>query len=147
MVERLTVRQAGARLGVSPTTIRRMIAAGELRAEREHRPQGARWIVLLDTETDAPHHAPSRAGGTSLVTNVLVTDLRQRVAFLERLTEHQAGQISELIRRVPELPAAGQPPTPDVPAVVARAESDSVAADRVVAATRTVRRSWWRWWR
>jgi len=105
MVERLTVRQAGTRLGVSPTTVRRMIAVGELQAEREIRPQGARWIVLFGTDADAPLHAPNRARGTSLVTNAVVSDLRERVAFLEQLTAQQANQISELIRRLPELSA------------------------------------------
>ena len=105
MVERLTVRQAGTRLGVSPTTVRRMIAVGELQAEREIRPQGARWIVLFSTERDAPAHEPNRASGTSLVTNAVVSDLRERVAFLEQLTAQQANQISALIRRLPELSA------------------------------------------
>ena len=110
-MERLTVRQAGARLGVSPTTIRRMIAAGELQAAREIRPQGARWIVLFGTDADAPSHAPNRASGTSLVTNAMVSDLRERVAFLEQLTAQQANQISELIRRLPALPAGTVVPT------------------------------------
>lgn len=146
-MERLTVRQAGARLAVSPTTIRRMIAAGELRAEREERPQGARWIVMLPAASDAPHHAPPRTGDTSLVTNALVSDLRDRVAFLERLTEHQAGQISELIRRVPELPAGTVVPTPDTPTAAARRESDEVPSTQDSAPTRQPRRRWWRWWR
>ena len=52
-LERLTVRQAAQRLGVSPATVRRRIEAGELDAEREIRPQGSRYIVLLDNATAA----------------------------------------------------------------------------------------------
>lgn len=43
-----TVKEAAEQLGVSTETIRRMIRAGKLRAERVHRPQGSAFVVLLD---------------------------------------------------------------------------------------------------
>ena len=63
-VERLTTSDAARRLGVSPSTVRRRIATGHLRAERDPRPQGMRYIVLLDpiaatpaVELGSPHAA------------------------------------------------------------------------------------------
>ena len=65
-VERLTTSDAARRLGVSPSTVRRRIATGHLRAETHPRPQGVRYVVLWDlpttapgTEVDSPQHAES----------------------------------------------------------------------------------------
>jgi excisionase family DNA binding protein len=49
VVERVTTEEAAQRLGISVATVRRRIAAGALRAEQEQRPQGTRWLVLLDS--------------------------------------------------------------------------------------------------
>jgi excisionase family DNA binding protein len=46
-----TVREAADELGVSTETIRRMIRAGRLRAERVHRPQGTAFLVELPAAT------------------------------------------------------------------------------------------------
>ena len=61
-LERVTVREAARRLGVSVATVRRRIAAGELDAETEERPQGTRFLVLLDD--DAAEREKSRAQAT-----------------------------------------------------------------------------------
>jgi excisionase family DNA binding protein len=44
---RASVLEAAAILGVSPTTVRRMVRAGTLQAERVLRPQGHMFVVLL----------------------------------------------------------------------------------------------------
>ena len=59
MIERLSTRETARRLGISVATVRRKIAAGELHAVREQRPQGERWLVLFDTSVDASRYAPS----------------------------------------------------------------------------------------
>ena len=57
-----TVREAADVLGVSTETIRRMIRAGKLRAERVHRPQGTAFLVELP---DATGHAAEDATDTA----------------------------------------------------------------------------------
>ena len=64
-VLRCTVNEAARYLGLSASTIRRRIAAGALKADREVRPQGSLWLVHLpDTPSDvrkknvAPEDAP-----------------------------------------------------------------------------------------
>jgi excisionase family DNA binding protein len=49
--QRASVLDAARMLGVSPTTIRRMVRAGTLRAERVLRPQGHTFVVLVPTDS------------------------------------------------------------------------------------------------
>jgi excisionase family DNA binding protein len=48
--QRTSVLEAARLLGVSPTTVRRMVRAGTLRAERVLRPQGHTFVVLVPTD-------------------------------------------------------------------------------------------------
>ena len=90
MIERLSTQEAARRLGISPATVRRKIAAGELQAEREARPQGARWWVLLDSAHAAlPGSTPrvTSAHGTREALSVAletIADLRKRLDEAER---------------------------------------------------------------
>jgi len=49
--QRASVLDAARILGVSPTTVRRMVRAGTLRAERVLRPQGHTFVVLVPTDS------------------------------------------------------------------------------------------------
>src|SRR5215213_5280058 len=57
-MERVTLQEAAARLGVGITTARRWVRSGRLQAIREETPQGHIWRVLLPAA--APEAAPSR---------------------------------------------------------------------------------------
>jgi len=124
MVERLTTRAAAARLGVSAATIRRMIQAGELHAEREVRPQGSRWYVLLDGAADTSRHASERAHGTSLepdawrVALETIADLRRRLDAAEQAQSELRQLLAGALRQLPAgPPAPSEPvsPTGDTP--------------------------------
>jgi hypothetical protein len=56
----VTVEQAAAILGVSPSTVHRRIRSGVLKAEQAQRPQGTVWLVHLpaDTVTATAHLSP-----------------------------------------------------------------------------------------
>ena len=56
-----TLREGAATLGISLNTLRRRIAAGQIRAERVERPQGFMWQVYLD---GAVEPSQDRANGT-----------------------------------------------------------------------------------
>ena len=134
MVERLTTRAAAARLGVSTATIRRMIQAGELRAEREVRAQGTRWIVLFDTARDASAVASARAHGTSPEPDALrvavetIADLRRRLDAAESAQAELRQLLAGALR---QLPAGSTVPTPSEP-----------AEPPETSATRSPRRGW-----
>ena len=50
MEERLPIKEAAERLGVSPDTIRRRMKKGELVGEKEPTPQGYEWRIILPRE-------------------------------------------------------------------------------------------------
>lgn len=92
--ERVPIKEAAERLGVSPDTIRRRLKAGELTGEREKTAQGFIWRVELpleaasgETEAETPS-APTAAPSDT----VELARLRERVSGLERLTDELTGE-------------------------------------------------------
>ncbi len=61
-LEPISTAEAAQRLGVTSTTIRRMIASGRLQAVTEPRPQGARFRTSSGTTAAASASPPSGAG-------------------------------------------------------------------------------------
>ena len=78
--QRASVLDAARLLGVSPTTVRRMVRAGTLQAERVERPQGHTFVVLVPTSSQP-------AASSS-----------QRVATEARTEQPQAEAMVSLIR-------------------------------------------------
>ncbi len=90
MEERLPIKEAAERLGVSADTIRRRMKKGELVGEKEPTPQGYEWRILLPVEeADEPRLLEGAAETVGdLVGDVVeLAQLRERVAGLERLTD------------------------------------------------------------
>jgi len=104
MAERVTIRDAAARLGVSADTIRRRLRAGTLAGERVSTPQGHRWVVLFPVTLEPPPVADQ--GKTATFADPAKTQpggevapgadvaelatLRERVAGLERFSAELA---------------------------------------------------------
>jgi hypothetical protein len=84
MTERLGIKTAAERLGVSSDTIRRRLVRGELPGEREPTPQGYRWVVLLPGTTERTPAPPGAGSPADAAT------LRERCAGLERLSAELA---------------------------------------------------------
>jgi hypothetical protein len=87
--ERVPIRDAAQRLGISTDTVRRRLKSGELNGERQETPQGFIWLVELpeivarvidsDVDTGVPVHSPNELEREEEVI------LRERVTGLERL--------------------------------------------------------------
>jgi hypothetical protein len=58
--ERISTTEAARRLGVSGTTVRRMVRAGKLHAETAERAQGAYLVVLWDRESEEAPETTTR---------------------------------------------------------------------------------------
>lgn len=91
----MPLTQAAKALGVSPTTVRRRVADGQLAGQRQPHRGGFRWLVLVpteDSERDAGFEPPPPAGPPA----------DRRVAVRDALTEVRATEESlrELAARV-----------------------------------------------
>jgi hypothetical protein len=104
------VSRAAVLLGISHEAVRKRIRRGSLRAYK----RDGVWYVVLPAARDGGTSHSQDAARDAVPDSVpdggqdaLIEQLRGEVAFLRSLTEHQAGVIAELSRRVPQLPAAG----------------------------------------
>lgn len=84
--ERVPIRDAAQRLGVSPDTVRRHLKSGEMTGERQKTPQGFIWLVDVPRAPSGAEDAgelPQPAGRPELSEEQAI--LLERVAGLERL--------------------------------------------------------------
>jgi excisionase family DNA binding protein len=108
---RASVLEAAALLGVSPTTVRRMVRAGTLQAERVLRPQGHTFVVLVPTSSQpaasssqqvsaaARTEQPRADAMMSLIQTTIAAvlgPLMVEQAALRQAGERQAGEIAGL---------------------------------------------------
>ena len=103
----VTLPEAARLLGVSESTVRRMVKAGRLEADRVERSQGHLWLVKVPSpSTPGATHPPtvsavegSNPPGSEAMATWLATMLAPVVAALERsqaIVREQAEQIGEL---------------------------------------------------
>jgi hypothetical protein len=114
-----TLREAAAELGISLNTLRRRISAGQIDAERVHRPQGHVWQVYLHRAATQEHRSnvtvqqdgatvqqpasvpPAAEAMVSLIQTTIGTILGPLVAeqsALRQTVERQAERVAELER-------------------------------------------------
>lgn len=128
-------REAAARLGVSPSTVERLIRRGELVAERVERPGGSRLLVRFERPQEPPQAASDDAGATE---SEAASEPPQ--AAPEALTA-ALGSIGALASRVAELGAENAA----LSERVGRAEVERDLLRAEVARLRTqAERRWWR---
>ena len=118
--QRASVLEAARILGVSPTTVRRMVRAGTLRAERVLRPQGHTFVVLVPTDsqpaasssqqvsaearTEVPPSEQFASLAAAILTPVLAPILAE-MAAVRQSSERKDDIIRELERENGELHA------------------------------------------
>lgn len=100
------ISEAARLLGVSADTVKRRIAAGQLRSRQEQRPQGYRWLVevpdeaILEPEEAAEEHVESDKR-TSETTALAV--YRAEIARLEETVHLMMEELDVRRREVAEL--------------------------------------------
>ncbi len=106
----ITVQEAARRLGVKDDAIRKRIQRGTLRSEKD--PEDGRVYVYLDTAQDAAYDTTEDVSQDGLLTD----ELRDRIAYLERMLDQEREARTEerrrhdtlmatLMQRLPELEA------------------------------------------
>jgi len=99
-----TLPEAARLLGVSESTVRRMVKAGKLESERVLRPQGHVWMVMValpSTATPAGSRQPSTkegdhpSGGDALATwtRSVLEPLMAELSLMRQSNERQAQQL------------------------------------------------------
>jgi len=99
VTERVTIREAAERLGVSPDTIRRRISKGQLEAAQEPRPQGFVWMVELPRPKAKRRRSSSRRPPRSkgpTPAELEAKHLQEKVDMLTTELESRRREISEL---------------------------------------------------
>ncbi len=144
--ERLTLRQAAARFGVSESAIRKRVERGTLRSDKGS--DGRRYIYLDSAELGADRGADMSDTHES---GTLISELRDRLRYVEGQLEAERQAHAEarriiagLVERLPpqlEAPsdAPGEPDTVESPGPRDRPFTDEERAQEG-----TQPRSWWR---
>ena len=145
----VTVQEAARRLGVKDDAIRKRIQRGTLRSEKDS--EDGRVYVYLDTAQgtvqDTTYDAAEDASQAALV---LVEEMRDRIAYLQKMLDEEREARTEearrkdhiimsLTQRVPELEAPGEERhAPET------ASEDDGGTEPPAGDTGAPRRSWWR---
>ena len=152
MGEWITTGEAARRLHVSPATIRRKIAAGELSAQREERPQGTRWMVRIDPDasprlhvTPVPQTAVKRPD-TSVTRDALAVALDEIVFLRRQLEEAQAAQseLRQLLAREQDITRQLRAGNGHHASGSARGTVQNSAHDTSQVTRQVMRPPWWR---
>ena len=101
MQQRLSKLEAAQRLGVSPSTLDRMIRRGELEIEREGRGDRAKvWVLAPGLSSDAPGGQPIDAGPSP---EAELAAAREQVRALQELADYLGKLLDEAEWRYREL--------------------------------------------
>ncbi len=126
-MDRLTVAEAAARLGITSDAVRQRIRRGSIPHEREQ--DGKVYVYIHPDETRQDERQDTYR-------DELVEELRNRIEFQERELERKDAIIMSLTQRIPELEPASE-----------NRESPAEAAgglEGVEVPPDTEKRSWWR---
>ena len=147
--ERLTLRQAAARLGVSESAIRKRVERGTLRSDKA--PDGRRY-VYLDTEADSMADIGADASATH-ERDALTSELRahnetlQEQLRLEREAHAEARRLlaAALERIPPQLEAPTAPSEPrESPETPSEGRPSTTGTPEAQTPASEAMRPWWR---
>jgi hypothetical protein len=143
VLDRLTVAQAADRLGITQDAVRKRIARGTIRHDKD---QEGRIFVYLDTfERESKTNQDSGQDGESNTVSDTGQDkytrsLEDQIEFLRQELERKDTIIMSLTQRIPELEAPSEPrESPQTPAEEYYGTSRQEAEDSLQR-----RPSWWR---
>ena len=115
-MNRVTVQEAAQRLGISQDAVRQRVRRGSMRYDKDDKGRVYVYLDPTNTRATAVHDAPRDTIYDVSRSNELVTELRNRIQFLEteladRKEEFRRKDhiIAALTQRIPELEPASEP--------------------------------------
>jgi len=115
-MDRVTVQEAAQRLGISQDAVRQRIRRGSMRHDKDDKGRVYVYLDPTDTRPTPVHDVPHGTVHDTSRSNELVTELRNRIQFLEtelmdrkeeaRRKDHI---IAALTQRIPELEPPSEP--------------------------------------
>jgi len=150
MEERLSMKQAAERLGVSVDTIRRRLKKGELVSEKEPTPQGYEWRIILPVdESDATEPQGEPASSPSLAGVAIEVELlRERIDELKEerdVWREQAQRSGEAERELRILLRGAQELALPAKAMPQDASGATEGPSRVSGDSQEQGAVWWLW--
>ena len=159
-LDRVTVAEAAAALGISQDAVRKRIARGTIPHDRDE--AGRVYVYLSPSET--VHKTDQDSGqddATKTAQDAYIRSLEDQIAFLRQQLERRDAILLNLTERIPELEAPRESPDtrPDVPSgargspeTASEGPGEAWDTSRREAAERPLteeeelprRRSWWR---
>ena len=130
-MDRITVREAADRLGVTPDAIRQRIKRGTIRHDKGE--DGLTYVYVTPSATVTDPSADPHDGG---VTEALLRTYEDQIQFLRAELERKDAILLSLTQRIPELEAASEPREAHETA----SEEPAKGEDR----GKEEQRSWWR---
>lgn len=110
-LDRLTVAQAADALKISQDAVRKRIARGSIRHDRDE--SGRVYVYLLPSETvHETDQDTAQDDATKTVQDTYIRSLEDQIAFLRRELERKDTILLNLTERIPELEAPRRPQTP-----------------------------------
>lgn len=99
----MSISEAARALGISPDTVKRRMAAGQLLSKQEQRPQGYRWLVEVPDDAVGVDAGIQEESESGTVDESVVLVLRAEVARLEETVQLLAVELDARRRDVAEL--------------------------------------------
>ncbi len=136
-MDRITVREAADRLGVTPDAIRQRIKRGTIRHDKGE--DGLTYVYLTPSATVTESSADTHDRG---VTEALLRTYEDQIQFLRAELERKDAILMSLTQRIPELESAPEPREAPETASEAGDVGDKPRLDTPEAE----RQPWWRRW-
>ena len=133
-LDRVTVAQAAAALGVSQDAVRKRIARGTIPHDRDE--SGRVYVYLTPSETvHKTGQDTGQVAASKTVQDAYVRSLEDQISFLRRELERKDAILLNLTERIPQLEA---------PQEHARAPEGSEPRSATVSTQEAAQRPWWR---